>query len=183
LFGLEDLTHVLGKTDADLFTPEHGQSALHDEQEIRRTGQPLVNMEEKETWPDGRETWVSTTKLPLRDPGGQIIGTFGLSRDITEKKRAEEELALLARELREKNETLEQDLEVARELQQAMLPHRYPRLPDHSLKGESNRLGGVTETLGKAELHIEGQLVMLEKAVLKWCPRFTAHSESSKHSG
>jgi PAS domain S-box-containing protein len=106
LFGLEDPAHVLGKTDADLFAPEHAQAALRDEQEILRTGQPLVNMEEKETWPDGRETWVSTTKVPLRDPNGQIIGTFGLLRDITEKKRAEEKLALLARELREKNEAL-----------------------------------------------------------------------------
>jgi sigma-B regulation protein RsbU (phosphoserine phosphatase) len=137
LFGLEDPAHVLGKTDADLFTPEHAQAALRDEQEILRTGQPLVNVEEKETWPDGRETWVSTTKLPLRDPNGHIIGTFGLSRDITDKKRAEEKLAVLARELREKNEALEQDLEMARELQQAMLPHRYPRFPHHASKEES----------------------------------------------
>jgi phosphoserine phosphatase RsbU/P len=83
-----------------------------------------VNMEEKETWPDGHETWVSTSKLPLQGPNGHVIGTFGLSRDITEKKRAEAKLAALARELREKNEALEQDLEMARELQQAMLPHR-----------------------------------------------------------
>ena len=89
-FGLEDPADVLGKTDADLFAPEHAQAALRDEQEILRTGQPLVNMEEKETWPDGHETWVSTSKLPLRDPNGHVIGTFGLSRDITEKKRAEE---------------------------------------------------------------------------------------------
>jgi sigma-B regulation protein RsbU (phosphoserine phosphatase) len=135
LFGLEDPAHVLGKTDADLFTLEHAQAALRDEQEILRKGQPLVNMEEKETWPDGRETWFSTTKLPLRDPSGQIIGTFGLSRDITEKKRTAEKLALLARELREKNENLEQDLEMA--LQQVMLAHRYPRFPDYSSKGES----------------------------------------------
>ena len=129
LFGFEDPTDVLGKTDADLFAREHAQAALRDEQEILRTGQPLVNMEEKETWPDGHETWVSTSKLPLRDPNGLIVGTFGLSRDITEKKRAEEKLAALARELREKNEALEQDLEMARELQQAMLPHRYPHFP------------------------------------------------------
>ena len=137
LFGLEDPSDVLGKTDADLFAPEHAQAALRDEQEILHTGQPLVNMEEKETWPDGRETWVSTTKLPLRDPDGHIIGTFGLSRDITEKKRAEGKLTALARELREKNEALEQDLEMARELQQAMLPHRYPHFPDHASKEES----------------------------------------------
>jgi sigma-B regulation protein RsbU (phosphoserine phosphatase) len=137
LFGLEDPAEVLGKTDADLFAPEHAQAALRDEQEILHTGQPLVNMEEKETWPDGHETWVSTTKLPLRDPNGHIIGTFGLSRDITEKKRAEGKLAALARELREKNEALEQDLEMARELQQAMLPHRYPRFSHDASKEES----------------------------------------------
>src|SRR5246500_3770506 len=136
LFGFKDPADVLGKSDADLFTREHAQAALHDEQEILRTGQPLVNLEEKETWADGHETWVSTSKLPLRDPNGHIIGTFGLSRDITEKKRAEEKLAALARELREKNEALEQDLEMARELQQAMLPHRYPHFPHHASEEE-----------------------------------------------
>ncbi len=55
-----------------------------------RTGEPLVDREEKETWPDGSSTWVSTTKLPLRDQDGRIIGTFGISRDITEQKLAAE---------------------------------------------------------------------------------------------
>jgi sigma-B regulation protein RsbU (phosphoserine phosphatase) len=137
LFGLEDPGDLLGKTDADLFAPEHAQAALRDELEILRTGKPLVNIEEKETWPDRHETWVSTSKLPLRDHNGNIIGTFGLSRDITEKKRAEGKLAALARELREKNEALEQDLEMARELQQAMLPHHYPRFPYPASKEES----------------------------------------------
>jgi sigma-B regulation protein RsbU (phosphoserine phosphatase) len=136
LFGFPNPADVLGKTDADIFARDHAQAALHDEQEILRTGQPLVNLEEKETWPDGHETWVSTSKLPLRDPNGHIIGTFGLSRDITDKKRAEEKLAALARELREKNEALEQDLEMARELQQAMLPHRYPHFPHPASKEE-----------------------------------------------
>ena len=84
---------MLGKTHADLFTFEHARAALRDEQEILRTRRLLVNMKEKETWPDGRETWFSTTKLPLRDLNRQIIGTFGLLRDILDKKRAEEKLA------------------------------------------------------------------------------------------
>jgi len=107
LFGSEDPADALGKTDADLFAREHALAALRDEQEILRTGQPLVNMEEKETWPDGHETWVSTTKLPLRDPKGHIIGTFGLSRDITEKKRAEEKLAATSKELTRLNRILQ----------------------------------------------------------------------------
>jgi phosphoserine phosphatase RsbU/P len=86
LFGFEDPADVLGKTDADLFAREHAQAALRDEQKILRTGQPLVNLEEKETWSDGHETWVSTSKLPLRDPNGHIIGTFGLSQENCAKR-------------------------------------------------------------------------------------------------
>jgi hypothetical protein len=68
--------------------------ALADEREIMRTGVPIIDYEEKETWPDKEDTWVSTTKMPLRDAEGKIIGTFGLSLDITEKKRAAELAAM-----------------------------------------------------------------------------------------
>src|SRR5581483_1964105 len=60
--------------------------------EVMRTRQPIVDLEEKETWPDGRVTWVSSTKMPLRDRQGNLIGTFGISRDITPRKLAEAEL-------------------------------------------------------------------------------------------
>ena len=91
-FGLRDPAEAVGKTDFDFFTREHAQQAFEDEQSIIRTGRPLLGREEKETWPDGRETWVLTTKMPLRDPEGRIVGTFGLSRDVTARKRAEEAL-------------------------------------------------------------------------------------------
>jgi PAS domain S-box-containing protein len=91
-FGMSDPAQLVGKSDTDFFTREHSRQALADEQEIIRTGRPLLNLEEKETWMDGTVSWVLTTKLPLRDATGRIIGTCGISRDITERKRAEEAL-------------------------------------------------------------------------------------------
>jgi len=91
-FGLADPTEAVERSDSDFFTGEHAEQSLRDEREVIQTGKPIVGLEEKETWPDGRETWVSTTKLPLVDSSGTITGTFGVSRDITDRKRREEEL-------------------------------------------------------------------------------------------
>src|SRR5262249_3226990 len=71
-FRLDDPADAIGKTDFDFFTEEHARQAYRDEQDIVQTGRPLVGLEEKETWPDGHVTWVSTTKLPLRDRDGQV---------------------------------------------------------------------------------------------------------------
>lgn len=127
--GFNQESEILGKTDFDLFLPERARQAMEDERRTISTGEPLIDHEEKNIWRDGSETWVSSTKLPLRDVEGHIIGTFGLSRDITRRKRTEDELARTAQELRVKNETLEEDLTMAHELQSAMLPQRYPRFP------------------------------------------------------
>jgi two-component system sensor histidine kinase/response regulator len=92
MFGYERVEEVIGKTDFDIFTKEHAQPAFDDEQEVIRTGTPLIDKEEKETWPDGHITWASTTKVPFRDPQGVIIGTFGISRDVTERKAKDDAL-------------------------------------------------------------------------------------------
>ena len=99
-FGLEDPQGAIGKTDSDFFTHVHSRQAFEDEQAIIQSGKPLVGKEEKETWPDGRVGWVSTTKMPLRNREGQIIGTFGISRDISDAKRAEEALRSSEQRLR-----------------------------------------------------------------------------------
>ena len=81
--GFKDQAEIIGKTDQDIFAAEHADAALADEQKIIATGQQILAIEEKETWPDGHETWVSTTKVPWRDASGNVIGIFGSSRDIT----------------------------------------------------------------------------------------------------
>lgn len=87
-FGLSNPAQAIGKTDLDFFTNEHALQAFEDELKIIRTGQP-ISIEEKETWPDRPDTWVATTKVPLRDKNEKIIGTFGISKDITVQKEAE----------------------------------------------------------------------------------------------
>jgi diguanylate cyclase (GGDEF)-like protein/PAS domain S-box-containing protein len=89
--GLSDPGQAIGKTDFDFFTDEHAQPAYEDEQEIIRTGQAHSG-EEKETRTGLPDIWVSTTKLPLRDADEKIIGTFGISADITDRRNAEEAL-------------------------------------------------------------------------------------------
>jgi len=100
-FGVEDVNKIIGKTDYDYFTKEHSESAYRDEQRIIETGNPILNKIEKETHPDGRITWVSTTKIPRYDAKGNIIGILGVSRDITERKRLEEKLQKKVEELGE----------------------------------------------------------------------------------
>jgi diguanylate cyclase (GGDEF)-like protein/PAS domain S-box-containing protein len=92
VFGLTNPIDAVGHTDFDYFAEEHAARAFRDEQEIIRTGLPLVNHEERESKPDGSVRWMSTTKMPLRDTDGKIVGTFGVSRDITQRKQFEEQL-------------------------------------------------------------------------------------------
>lgn len=92
MFGLESAADAVGRSDADFFTDQHATEARRDEEHIMSTGESIVGRIERETWPDRADTWVSSTKLPLRDAEGAIIGTFGLSRDITDVMQVEEEL-------------------------------------------------------------------------------------------
>jgi PAS domain S-box-containing protein len=89
-FGLANSAQAAGKSDFDFFTEDHARPAFEDEQEIIRTGQPIHNKEEKETWSSGMVTWGSTTKMPLLDRDGNVIGTFGVTSDITARRQAEE---------------------------------------------------------------------------------------------
>ena len=97
--GLATPRDAIGKTDFDVFSEEHARRAFEDEQRIIDGGEPVVGIKEKETWENGREAWVSTSKLPLRDESDAIIGTFGVSRDVTLEKLQRDEINLQAERL------------------------------------------------------------------------------------
>jgi PAS domain S-box-containing protein len=91
-FGLR-AEELIGKSDFDLYTEEHARPAFEDEQKIIRTGEPVIGKIEREVWKQGEIMWVLTSKMPLRNKSGEVIGTFGLTKDITAIKEAEGKLA------------------------------------------------------------------------------------------
>jgi phosphoserine phosphatase RsbU/P len=129
------LKDILGKTDFDFFPEELAEKYQRDDRRVMETGQTCEITEEHQ--PLGQEkTIVQVVKTPLYGADGKIIGLQGIFWDITEKKRAEEqirrtrdELAHSREELRAKNLAMEDNLRMAREVQLAMLLQQYPTFP------------------------------------------------------
>ena len=90
--GINNTNDAIGKTDFDFFTNRHARSAFNDEKEIIQKQEILKNKIEKEIRPDGKEIWVSTTKAPFFNEDNETVGTFGISRDITERIKSKETL-------------------------------------------------------------------------------------------
>ena len=130
-FGLSDPSLAVNKTDFDMFSREHAEQAFADEQEVMRTARPLPWKEEKETWQGRDDTWALTTKVPLQNTRGEIIGTMGISHDITARKHAEDQLRAYkahleeivearTAELKSTNEQLERDIAARKLAEQAL---------------------------------------------------------------
>jgi PAS domain S-box-containing protein len=92
-FKVRNPDEVVGKTDFEYYTPEHAEETFADEQKVLRSGKPIVGKVTPRVLPDGRTVWSSTTKLPLRDRHGRVVGTFGVTRDLTGLKQLELALA------------------------------------------------------------------------------------------
>lgn len=101
IFNVHSPADLIGRSDADFFAVEHARAAFEDEQQIIRTGTPVLGKMEKETWPDGRVTWALTSKWPLWNEAGETIGTFGISKDVTAMKESEAKVERMHKQLRE----------------------------------------------------------------------------------
>ncbi len=129
------IEEILGKTDFDFFPPDLARQYQKDDQDIMRSGRSFETIEEHQP-PHGEKIYVNVVKTPLYDASGQIIGLQGIFWDITRRRRAEEalkkanyDLAVSQREISEKNEEMREDLRMARDIQQAILPQVYPVFP------------------------------------------------------
>ena len=119
--GFSDPTEEVGKSDFDFFPEEQARVKYEQEQEIIRTGESILNLEE----PDGLGHWALTTKMPLRDENGEVIGTFGISRDITAMREAqaalEQAYAEVERQVAERTAELGREQEESARLQQEVI--------------------------------------------------------------
>ena len=139
VLGLKDPKEAEGKSDFDFFTPEHSQDAFNDEQEIVKTGNPVINKVERIRRADGEFRWVSATKVPIKDENSQVIGIVGLSRDITVLRQMEENLKKTNEELKKRLkelQELQQQLKTSNELlQQSNIDlENYTYVVSHDLK-------------------------------------------------
>ncbi len=142
---------LVGKSDFDSYSKVDAERMRQDELRIMKTGEPLLGVEEGETWKNGTHAWVSTTKMPLRDESGEIVGIFGISRDITEHKEAEIRAAKYAEENRRFREEMEDELLMAAQLQKTFFPTSYPSFPSD--------LGAVEGSVQFHHLHHAGRVI------------------------
>ena len=138
-FFLSDPHSVIGKTDADIFTEQHARQARADELQIIQTRQPIIGKVEKETWHNQNITWSSTTKMPLIDEDDQVVGTFGVSRDITEMKHVQEALEKATQEANRANQAKSEFLANM----------------SHEIRTPMNGIIGMSELL--ADTHLDDQ--------------------------
>jgi|TARA_B110000037_G_scaffold220763_1_gene289546 sigma-B regulation protein RsbU (phosphoserine phosphatase) len=128
-FGLKSVAELIGKSDFDFFSKEHAQESFEDEQRLMRDNEKLINITEKETWPDGSITWATSTKIPLYLESGNVVGIMGITRDITDRINAQRELEENRELLERKNQIMETDFDNARRIQRRLIPGQIPKPP------------------------------------------------------
>lgn len=146
-----DPDELIGKTDHDLYSKELADRYQQDEQNVMDSGKPLINRVEPGIDEDGNEIIVSTTKVPVRNKEGEIIGLVGIGRDITRLKRAEQKIKEQAEHLQEVNALLEERKEEI-QMQKEELENlnatkdKFFSIIGHDLKNPFNAIFNLTDT-------------------------------------
>ncbi|MBI9072372.1 MAG: PAS domain-containing sensor histidine kinase [Melioribacteraceae bacterium] len=151
-FGCKSESDVIGKTDYDFFHKIHADSAYRDEKALLKGEIDCITKEEREVFNDKEIKWVSTIKIPFKNGNNKIVGTCGISTDITEKKLVEHQLKSYMKELEKMN----------------MNKDKFFSIIAHDLKGPFNSLLGFTRLLrGEYEKLSEYEIKVALKSINK----------------
>jgi sigma-B regulation protein RsbU (phosphoserine phosphatase) len=120
--GVTRQDEATGKRTIDFFPSDRGMQALQDDMQVLSGGPPIFDQEKSDFGEEGRARWSLTTKVPLKSLSGGIVGLVGISHDITQRRRYEQEL-------RRRNLEMETDLRMACQMQHAFMPQSYPVVP------------------------------------------------------
>ncbi|HVJ85057.1 MAG TPA: PAS domain-containing protein, partial [Caulifigura sp.] len=138
--GLKSPAEAVGKTDYDYFPKAHADKATAEEHRVIQTGEPVLRQENRLVWPDGRVTWSSATKVPLRNQSGEVVGTLGISHDVTAHHELAETLQLERDRLRTLIDNLP-DLVFIKDLNYDLITVNRAYLEQFGLKHENQVLG------------------------------------------
>lgn len=124
--GVPTPSDLIGKTDASFFDKKMSDISRSEEIGIMQTGKPISERLHQETWQDGKDTWGLVSKFPWYSSDGSLKGIVGISSDVTQLVKAEMAVRKTAKLLQYRNETLEKELNLAKEIQLALLPYSLP---------------------------------------------------------
>jgi len=128
--GVHSQEEARGKGVSDFYSGERAEQAIKDDKSVLTGSHSILNQEKSNFGPEGKERWSLTTKVPIKNTQGNIVGLVGISHDITQRKKTEQEL-------KQRSEAMEADLLMARQIQQAFIPSKYPTFPKNSTPDNS----------------------------------------------
>ena len=124
--GVPTPSDLIGRGDTNFFSAETSELARREELQIMQTGVPITNRICREYWKGGRSSWCRLSKFPWYASDGQVKGIVGIASDVTELVETQQRFRHIAEQLNERNRALENEMSLAREIQQALLPERIP---------------------------------------------------------
>ncbi len=143
-----NLSEIIGKTDFDFYDDRYAKDYFADEKNILKTNLPLINKEELSVNEFGQKIHLSTTKVPLKDNKGNIIGIVGIGMEITERIIVENKLRDQAKNLEERSKKIEnlnaELIDINKKLEYA----------NNNLQERKEKLETTLEQLKKAQSHL-----------------------------